>query len=329
MKEIILLCYVLCLIFLASALTCTALPGLGRKRKLNKTMLGFIIGLIVICFYDMGIYYWNYVIGNFSSMEIMRIGNCLIAGTMFFWIMAQKDMEDRTTLRLLDTFTSRYLLAYAGLWFLLTIILDVHVFYTIKWLLLATDIALILVFIAAATAHIIFASVDGEKNKFLFLIVVTALMLWNYVSYFWSETSVYWGNSDFIRAPMDLTIIVWLAISWITLMYVYRTEAKDLFRPDYEPDSPSDDQRAAPPLATLDKRIERICEKYKLTPREHEFVELIYKGKSNKDIAESLFLSESTVKTHIYNIFRKMEVKSRVEVIYKINEQDDNVEDDE
>ena len=64
-------------------------------------------------------------------------------------------------------------------------------------------------------------------------------------------------------------------------------------------------------------------------PREHEFVELIYKGKCNKDIAESLFLSESTVKTHIYNIFRKMEVKSRVEVIYKINEQDDNVEDDE
>lgn len=34
-----------------------------------------------------------------------------------------------------------------------------------------------------------------------------------------------------------------------------------------------------------------------------------------------LFLSESTVKTHIYNIFRKMEVKNRVSVICIINEE--------
>ena len=46
-----------------------------------------------------------------------------------------------------------------------------------------------------------------------------------------------------------------------------------------------------------------------------------YQGKSNKEIAEELFLSESTVKTHIYNIFRKMDVKNRIEVICIINEE--------
>ena len=49
------------------------------------------------------------------------------------------------------------------------------------------------------------------------------------------------------------------------------------------------------------------------------------KEKKNKklmsEIAEMLFLSESTVKTHIYNIFRKMEVKNRVSVICIINEE--------
>ena len=56
-----------------------------------------------------------------------------------------------------------------------------------------------------------------------------------------------------------------------------------------------------------------------LRTREKELVELIYNGKSNKEIADILFLSESTVKTHIYNIFRKMDVKNRVGVICVIN----------
>ena len=47
---------------------------------------------------------------------------------------------------------------------------------------------------------------------------------------------------------------------------------------------------------------------------------------SNKEIAETLFLSESTVKTHIYNIFRKLEVKNRVGVICIINGDTDKTE---
>ncbi|MCI7146341.1 MAG: response regulator transcription factor [Clostridiales bacterium] len=68
---------------------------------------------------------------------------------------------------------------------------------------------------------------------------------------------------------------------------------------------------------------------YKITPREKEFIELIYKGKSNKEIAEELFLSESTVKTHIYNIFRKLDVKNRVGVICLVNGETEDVENSE
>ena len=58
-----------------------------------------------------------------------------------------------------------------------------------------------------------------------------------------------------------------------------------------------------------------IKEQYDLTAREVDLVREIHEGKSNQEIAEKLFISESTVKTHIYNIFRKMEVKNRVEVV--------------
>ena len=144
------------------------------------------------------------------------------------------------------------------------------------------------------------------------MIIVTSMLIWNYLSYFWSETSVYWGNSRFIREPMDLTVVFWLIISIASLIYEYKED----FIPVFGKDSGEEKGRK-----DLKERREEICEQYKLTPREKEFIDLIYSGKSNKEIAEILFLSESTVKTHIYNIFRKMNVKSRVEVIYIVNEE--------
>jgi DNA-binding CsgD family transcriptional regulator len=52
-----------------------------------------------------------------------------------------------------------------------------------------------------------------------------------------------------------------------------------------------------------------------LTVREQEVLQLILSGKSNREIAEALFISESTVKTHIRNIFSKYDVGSRSELI--------------
>ena len=52
-----------------------------------------------------------------------------------------------------------------------------------------------------------------------------------------------------------------------------------------------------------------------LTPREQEVLQLILSGKSNREIAGALFISESTVKTHVRNIFSKYDVGSRAELI--------------
>ena len=52
-----------------------------------------------------------------------------------------------------------------------------------------------------------------------------------------------------------------------------------------------------------------------LTDRESEVLDLILSAKSNKAIAEKLFISESTVKTHVKNIFAKYDVASRAELI--------------
>jgi DNA-binding CsgD family transcriptional regulator len=55
-----------------------------------------------------------------------------------------------------------------------------------------------------------------------------------------------------------------------------------------------------------------------LTAREQEVLQLIISGKANREIAETLFISVSTVKTHVRNIFSKYDVGSRAELISTI-----------
>lgn len=58
-----------------------------------------------------------------------------------------------------------------------------------------------------------------------------------------------------------------------------------------------------------------------LTEREHEILELVAIGKSNKEIAAELFLSEKTVKHHMTNILQKLHVRNRVEAALLVQQQ--------
>lgn len=54
-----------------------------------------------------------------------------------------------------------------------------------------------------------------------------------------------------------------------------------------------------------------------LSSREYEVLQLLSKGHSNAQIAETLFLSLSTIKTHVSNLYLKMDVKSRTQALEK------------
>jgi len=58
-----------------------------------------------------------------------------------------------------------------------------------------------------------------------------------------------------------------------------------------------------------------------LTNQEERVAELIVKEKSNKEIASELYISLSTVKTHIRNLYAKLEVSNRQEFVEKIKNQ--------
>lgn len=57
-----------------------------------------------------------------------------------------------------------------------------------------------------------------------------------------------------------------------------------------------------------------VVEKEKLTPRERETMVCVARGESNKEIARNLNVAESTVKIHVQNILKKLNLSSRVQI---------------
>ena len=68
-----------------------------------------------------------------------------------------------------------------------------------------------------------------------------------------------------------------------------------------------------PIIEEILKPLSREVDIAHMTPRELEILQWLIKGSSNKQIARALKISESTVKIHVQNILRKMNVSSRVE----------------
>ena len=69
--------------------------------------------------------------------------------------------------------------------------------------------------------------------------------------------------------------------------------------------------RDAHPFVIDQSRLEKLG----ITPREHEILTLIAAGLSNREIAEKLFVSENTVKTHSSRLFDKLNARRRTQAV--------------
>ncbi len=63
----------------------------------------------------------------------------------------------------------------------------------------------------------------------------------------------------------------------------------------------------------VEKRLAERSQRQQLTERERDVLEHLTKGRSNKEIASSLCISEETVKSHLKTLFAKLQVRDRTE----------------
>ena len=117
------------------------------------------------------------------------------------------------------------------------------------------------------------------------------------------------GEVNFIKGDVKLEVIVAIAaliFFFVGLYFNYHSQKKI-----------SQVQASSPAVADTTSTIidyEQI-KKLGLTQREHDVLVKMAEGLSNQEIGTALFLSESTIKTHVSNILFKLDAKRRTQAV--------------
>ncbi len=105
------------------------------------------------------------------------------------------------------------------------------------------------------------------------------------------------------------------------ILLAERIETHDLADGNEQPMAESENETSTCQIsAQKTLGIHEFSVTYALTRRETEITQLIIQGKSNAMIAGELFISETTVKKHVSNIFDKTGVSRREELIVRVRE---------
>lgn len=105
--------------------------------------------------------------------------------------------------------------------------------------------------------------------------------------------------ADIPAAYFSIGFLYYLVV-FVPVIYLMRRVNRDF----------ADYRKVRTPVADTRKRAQQ----FGLSPREVEIVTLVLEGRSNHGIEEELFISQRTVKNHLYNIYRKLRVKNRLEL---------------
>ena len=108
--------------------------------------------------------------------------------------------------------------------------------------------------------------------------------------------------SSWILAPL---ILIYFISNFIPLFYL-KLNSDFAFRPVHA-ENPMEEKKAL------------IYEKYQITKREREIVEQICQGKTNQQIADTLFISLQTVKDHTHRIYTKIGINGRMKLVQLVN----------
>jgi len=114
-------------------------------------------------------------------------------------------------------------------------------------------------------------------------------------------TPISWLRFNWKNIQIDLLAILFFVLPLIPLWVakIYQQKYIRLY-----PDSPV----ALPDLQTA-------CRDFGISRRECEVLEMVIAGKSHREIEDTLFISGRTIKNHLYNSYKKLGVKNRVQLL--------------
>jgi len=107
-----------------------------------------------------------------------------------------------------------------------------------------------------------------------------------------------------------LSILIYLALNILLIRHYY---TKDLLAADK-----TKRKSIGTDSGNMQLTFDDMAKQYKLTLRERELLRYVYQGKSSPEIAALLNISANTVKRHLSNMYAKIGINSRIELIHLI-----------
>jgi len=112
------------------------------------------------------------------------------------------------------------------------------------------------------------------------------------------------------RSFSDEWMVALFAVLFVSLGYIVSRVIKTKVPIPSTPPTPSSPP-PTPPLVIKEDKLKSLG----ISKREYEVLQLIAQGNSNQEIAQQLFISESTVKTHVSNLLQKLDAKRRTQAV--------------
>lgn len=163
---------------------------------------------------------------------------------------------------------------------------------------------------SSAELRLLIGSVADEQPKVL--AIVSRL---DQVAHDWQAAGL-WGVLDNRASPQRIVAAVRMISAGYRLVVPHcETEERNAAEPA-EPAEPAKPAEPAEPAKAMPVGLsEPDLEAVGITRRERDVLELIIRGYSNAEISEALFLSESTVKSHVQRMLDKLALRNRVHAV--------------
>jgi DNA-binding CsgD family transcriptional regulator len=150
---------------------------------------------------------------------------------------------------------------------------------------------------------------------------IAALAIGYFVAYLYINALETGVEPFIINAFIVVFILILAAISTFSLTNSFPSETDPL----------EEDQRRTLAMNTKERhgwseRCNRFSDLYGFSARQHDVLKYLSRGRNAPYIAETLFISESTVKSHIYSIYKKSGVHSAQELIDRIENFDKDLD---
>lgn len=309
----------------AAGIVCLVLIIIQGKEKLKskvvyKSTFIFAVNIVAISLMLYILYAFEVLIRNYNvSTPLRTLDYLLYAAVPFAWLYLIQNLclESNSEFRSKWITTGKIISVLGMLVFaFITIfamnstyyIANIHLLhlYHLTECIFAMAETLIIMVCAFKAADIVLLSVI-RKYIMAVSVVLSAYLLFQIPLCLdlGTEKIALWGNKDYSGWVL-------LIINSCTCYFIYKKDFQRLYSaPEYKDNS----------VDILIAKLDMVAKEYKLTHREREMIELVYKGLSNNEIAAELYISLNTVKAHLRNTYEKTGVNTRMELTYIINSQ--------